>query len=332
MPVDPPPLDPSAIFAILDAHHVKYVVVGGYAAQLHGSSRPTTDIDLTTQRSTTNLQRLARALGDLEAGIRVDNLEHGLPFNTSAEALAGMKTLNLRTPYGDIDLAFEPDGTGGYPTSSNPPRTTPSAPYTSMSPPSPTSSAARPQPVDPKTSAHSPSSTNSPNSSHPTTVGPVLSEARTTVRAMPPASRPARTACRVRSEAHMHPERPRNRGGKTHSSTWPTAFSHQSASPGKRHPPPRRARLDRFGVCKCLRSRHEAEVAERLRRVAEHLTRVRVDLLGGQSESSRVAGCPVECGASPCDLALRAMACASQNVHNRNAPSGASKPSSAKYR
>ncbi len=115
MPADPPPLDPPAIFAILDAHRVEYVVVGGYAAQLHGSSHLTTDIDLTPHRSTTNLQRLAHALGDLGAGIRVDDLQQGLPFNTSAEALAGMKTLNLRTPYGDIDLAFEPDGTGGYP-------------------------------------------------------------------------------------------------------------------------------------------------------------------------------------------------------------------------
>jgi hypothetical protein len=26
-----------------------------------------------------------------------------------------MKTLNLRTPYGDVDVTFEPDGTGGYP-------------------------------------------------------------------------------------------------------------------------------------------------------------------------------------------------------------------------
>ena len=114
MPVDPPPLDPPAIFAVLDAHRVEYVVVGGYAAQLHGSSRATTDIDLTPDRSTTNLKRLAHALRDLDAGIRVDDLEQGLPFDTSAEALAGMKTLNLRTPHGDIDLTFEPDGTGGY--------------------------------------------------------------------------------------------------------------------------------------------------------------------------------------------------------------------------
>ena len=50
-----------------------------------------------------------------EAGIRVDDLEEGLPFSTSAEALAGVKTLNLRTPFGDIDLTFEPDGTEGFP-------------------------------------------------------------------------------------------------------------------------------------------------------------------------------------------------------------------------
>ena len=115
MPVEPPPFDPPAIFAALDAHRVEYVVVGGYAAQLHGSGRPTTDIDLTPERSTTNLDRLAHALRDLQAGIRVDDLEQGLAFDTSAEALAGMKALNLRTPYGDIDLTFEPDGTGGYP-------------------------------------------------------------------------------------------------------------------------------------------------------------------------------------------------------------------------
>lgn len=115
MLAEPPPLDASAIFAILDAHKVAYVVVGGYAAQLHGSTRVTTDVDVTPDRSADNLHRLAAALRDLGGGIRVDDLEEGLPFETSAEALAGMRTLNLRTPLGDIDLTFEPDGTEGYP-------------------------------------------------------------------------------------------------------------------------------------------------------------------------------------------------------------------------
>ena len=114
MPAEPPPLDAPAIFAILDVHQVEYVVVGGYAAQVHGSTRVTTDVDVTPERSTANLDRLAAALRDLGGGIRVNDLEEGLPFDTSAEALAGMKTLNLRTPFGDVDLTFEPDGTEGY--------------------------------------------------------------------------------------------------------------------------------------------------------------------------------------------------------------------------
>lgn len=114
MQAEPPPLDAPAIFAILDAHHVEYVVVGGYAAQLYGSTRVTTDVDVTPDRTAENLDRLALALRELGGGIRVDDLAEGLPFDTSAEALAGMKTLNLRTPYGDVDLTFEPDGTEGY--------------------------------------------------------------------------------------------------------------------------------------------------------------------------------------------------------------------------
>ena len=89
MLAEPPPLEAPAIFAILDAHKVAYVVVGGYAAQLHGSTRVTTDVDVTPDRSADNLHRLAAALRDLGGGIRVDDLEAGLPF--------------------------EPDGTEGYP-------------------------------------------------------------------------------------------------------------------------------------------------------------------------------------------------------------------------
>ncbi len=115
MPVEPPALDAASVFAILDAHGVRYVVVGGYAAHLHGSSRVTTDIDVTPEQSTENLERLVAALHQLGGGIRVDSLHQGLPFRTSVATLLGMKTLNLRTPHGDVDITFVPDGTGGYP-------------------------------------------------------------------------------------------------------------------------------------------------------------------------------------------------------------------------
>lgn len=110
-----PQFQPALLLAALDRHHVAYVLVGGYAAAQHGASRPTTDIDVTPSTSTENLTRLALALKDLHAGIRVDTLPDGLPFDTTATALAAIHTLNLRTPYGDLDLTFTPSGTHGYP-------------------------------------------------------------------------------------------------------------------------------------------------------------------------------------------------------------------------
>lgn len=110
----PPGLDPQAILSVLGKHRVEYVLIGGYAAQLHGATRPTNDIDVTPATTSGNLRRLIAALRDLRAGIRVDELPDGLPFDTSAEALAGLRILNLRTPYGDLDITFTPDGTAGY--------------------------------------------------------------------------------------------------------------------------------------------------------------------------------------------------------------------------
>lgn len=102
--------DPAAILKALDRHGVDYVLVGGYAANLHGAVRPTRDIDVTPATTVENLARLATALGDLHAGVRVDELPEGLPFDTSPEALRGVKMLNLRTAHGDLDLAFAPEG------------------------------------------------------------------------------------------------------------------------------------------------------------------------------------------------------------------------------
>ena len=106
--------DPAGLIEVLDRHGVVYVLVGGYAAQLHGSSRPTNDMDVTPATDRDNLARLAAALKELGASIRVDGMAEGLPFDTSAQALAGMLALNLRTPHGDLDLTFTPSGTNGY--------------------------------------------------------------------------------------------------------------------------------------------------------------------------------------------------------------------------
>ncbi len=110
-----PAFNPRALLAALDRHHVEYVVVGGFAANVHGAVRPTKDIDVAPAMTTENLTRLVAALRELDAGIRVDEMPDGLPFDTSAEALKGMKMLNLRTRFGDLDLTFSLAGLpGGY--------------------------------------------------------------------------------------------------------------------------------------------------------------------------------------------------------------------------
>lgn len=110
-----PTLRPAPILAALDQHHVAYVLIGGFAAQQHGATRPTEDIDITPATDPDNLARLADALRELGAGIRITDAPGGLPFDTSADALRGVSMLNLRCPHGDFDISFTPSGTDGYP-------------------------------------------------------------------------------------------------------------------------------------------------------------------------------------------------------------------------
>jgi hypothetical protein len=61
-----------AILDALERHQVRYVVIGGAAAQARGWPEPTDDIDVTPERSEDNLTRLAAAVQELDAGFRVD--------------------------------------------------------------------------------------------------------------------------------------------------------------------------------------------------------------------------------------------------------------------
>ncbi len=54
--------EPVEICAVLVEEGVEFVVLGGFAAIVHGSPLPTEDIDILPSRSDENLERLARAL------------------------------------------------------------------------------------------------------------------------------------------------------------------------------------------------------------------------------------------------------------------------------
>jgi hypothetical protein len=62
--------DPGAIVAVLNRHEVRFVVIGGMAAMVRDLPVPATvDIDITPSREPDNLERLAAAFDELEAGL-----------------------------------------------------------------------------------------------------------------------------------------------------------------------------------------------------------------------------------------------------------------------
>ena len=107
-------LEADALFACLDRYGVRYVLIGGLAAVLHGSPLLTLDADLCPARTPDNLDRLAAALDEIDARIRTTDTAEGVRFPRDARFLASVELLNLVTRVGDIDLAFIPSGTGGF--------------------------------------------------------------------------------------------------------------------------------------------------------------------------------------------------------------------------
>lgn len=54
---------------LLNRHRARYVLVGGVAANLHGSVRATRDVDILVPRDEKNMSRVAAALRELPYGI-----------------------------------------------------------------------------------------------------------------------------------------------------------------------------------------------------------------------------------------------------------------------
>lgn len=107
-------LRPQAIFATLERHRVRYVLVGGVAAILHGAPHVTTDVDVVPEEGQENLERLSAALKELNARIRIAGEPRGVPFDHSGDALSRVRIWNLVTDQGDLDITFAPSGTRGY--------------------------------------------------------------------------------------------------------------------------------------------------------------------------------------------------------------------------
>ena len=74
-----------AILAVLVARNIRFIVVGGVAASVHGSARFTNDIDLCYDTSPDNIDRLVTLLVEWHAYLR--DVDPRMPFILDARAV-----------------------------------------------------------------------------------------------------------------------------------------------------------------------------------------------------------------------------------------------------
>ena len=106
-----PSFDPGRILVTLERHRVDYVLVGGLGARAHGALRPTSDIDCVPDGSPANLERLAAAMRELGARLRVggmtDEDSRRLPVQLDATTLRAFGSSTWMTDAGPLDILRE---------------------------------------------------------------------------------------------------------------------------------------------------------------------------------------------------------------------------------
>jgi predicted nucleotidyltransferase len=105
-------IDVERTLRTLTEHRVEFIVVGGVAGVIQGSTRLTTDLDVVYRRTAGNLERLVAALASHKPYLR--GAPAGLPFRWDAAALQRGLNFTLVTDLGDLDLLGEVTGGGGY--------------------------------------------------------------------------------------------------------------------------------------------------------------------------------------------------------------------------
>ncbi|MEP7059276.1 MAG: hypothetical protein ABI828_00975 [Actinomycetota bacterium] len=106
--------DPFAILRRLTDGGIRFVIIGGFGAGLHGSPALTGDLDICYDRRADNLSSLGSALASLHAVLRVADQDEGVSFPLDAQALRLGDTFTLWTDLGPLDILATPSGTAGY--------------------------------------------------------------------------------------------------------------------------------------------------------------------------------------------------------------------------
>jgi hypothetical protein len=103
-----PSFDPDALLLALCKHDVAFVVIGGWAAGVHGVGWMTFDLDVVVENAEANHQALARALAEVNAEF---DTAHRPPILPDVERLrSATGALLFRTRFGRLDVLKEAGG------------------------------------------------------------------------------------------------------------------------------------------------------------------------------------------------------------------------------
>jgi hypothetical protein len=108
------PYRPDEILGVLERHEVRYVVIGGLAAGIRGSPYITRGVDVTPAQNRDTFMKLAAALRELEAKLRVPDLDDPVEVRLDERSFEQGTTWTYVTKHGNLDIALLPDGTLGY--------------------------------------------------------------------------------------------------------------------------------------------------------------------------------------------------------------------------
>ncbi len=106
------PLDVRELLRALAEHGVDYLVIGGVAAQVHGRRRTTKDLDVTPAPAPENFERLAAALGALDA--HPLELGRSAPTPTAEQLRVAAIVPPLSTQHGELHILNEVPGASAY--------------------------------------------------------------------------------------------------------------------------------------------------------------------------------------------------------------------------
>jgi predicted nucleotidyltransferase len=104
--------DVPAILRLFAGSGVEFIIIGGVAANAHGSARSTRDLDVVYRRTPENIARLVTALAPYQPYLR--GAPPGLPFKFDEPTVWRGLNFTLIISLGAVDLLGEVTGGGSY--------------------------------------------------------------------------------------------------------------------------------------------------------------------------------------------------------------------------